>query len=217
MLFFCVTHGNKWNLVAVLCENVLVPSCPYRETGQSMHCEKIQGNWRRRDGTVRGDGQTGETDKINGKCATKENEIKNARRKAKGQQQQQQHFIHQTCGPPLPVFYTLSAIPIQIPHSPSLPSPFSPCISPLFPIQRVSPATRRNMQLATVEGFSVVFFFLFFVFLHFLLYFCIFVYLLLSWSRPGSPEINPSGHLGGAWLGYTLFCVCDTFEKFRKK
>lgn len=71
-----------------------------------------------------------------------------------------------------------------------------------------------NLRLSRVFQLC---FFLFFVFLHFLLYFCIFVYLLLSWSRPGSPEINPSGHLGGAWLGYTLFCVCDTFEKFRKK
>jgi len=94
--------------------------------------------------------------------------------------------------------------PFKVPHSPSLPSPFSPPwhfpqplhflrfspFSPLFTTiqQRVSPAT-RNMQLATVEGFSVVVLCFIFIFIF------IFVCLLHSWS-PG-PMLNPTHGLGG--------------------
>lgn len=86
-------------------------------------------------------------------------------------------MYHQTSEPLFPaIFMYPLPFPFKKHHSPSLPSPFSPpnisffplhfpctCVPPpplIFPIQReqrVSPAT-RNMQHATVEGFSVVVF-----------------------------------------------------------
>lgn len=107
--------------------------------------------------------------------AHKENEIKNARRQPRAE-----FYVPPDFGALIPCnFYVPSAIPIQktsfsfiafaisppprtFPFFPlhfplHLPPPPPPPIFPIQREQRVSPAT-RNMQHATVEGFSVVVF-----------------------------------------------------------